>query len=319
MPNQDSIIKRLQAALAACPSIGGPVLVDYIRESEPCIGLFPAGEKRLFADWAGSERWQYAFTIQLTGYGLQERERVANEAFAECLSHWAAGLTKNALDLGALGSFEGLWIGEGRLLYPAQDGQTFIYALEGRLLYQRSRPDNQVRSRWFFGFGPADARIWTECAAGIGRLQREAARQRWLYDFDGQRQGREAEAGLLRFSGRLCPADPFQQRALGQQAGEEVLWVLAVCGPTAEALPAKGGLCTIWAQTSWDADPQSDSTAAFGVQLLTEQAGLFWLDESKNGSFLPDRSRVWKEKEVLSNWKDSVNLSNWENAEVLSN
>ena len=71
MPNQDSIIKRLQAALAACPSIGGPVLVDYIRESEPCIGLFPAGEKRLFADWAGSERWQYAFTIQLTGYGLQ--------------------------------------------------------------------------------------------------------------------------------------------------------------------------------------------------------------------------------------------------------
>ena len=94
---------------------------------------------------------------------------------------------------------------------------------------------------------------------------------------------------------------------------------MAVCGPTAEALPAKGGLCTIWAQTSWDADPQSDSTAAFGVQLLTEQAGLFWLDESKNGSFLPDRSRVWKEKEVLSNWKDSVNLSNWENAEVLSN
>jgi hypothetical protein len=287
---EDSILKRVQAALAACPCIGGPVLVDYIREAEPCIGLFPAGEERLSADWAGNERWRYDFSIQRTGYGLQERERVENEAFAEQLSRWSAGLKGDAIDLGSLGRFESLWIGKGRLLYPAQDGQTFIYALEGRLFYQRSRPDEEIRARWFFGFGPPQQRIWTECAAGIGRIQNEPAPRRWFYDFDGQKKKVEPGAGAMRFFGRFCPEDPFQERALGQQA-EKVLWVLAVCGRTAEALPAKGGICAISAQRSIEADPQAGQDVSFEVRFLTGQEGVFWMDERKNGSFLPQKAR----------------------------
>lgn len=291
---KDSILKRVQAALAACPcaeAFGGPVLVDYIRESEPCIGLFPEGEERLFADWAGNERRRYDFSIQMTGYGLQERERAENEAFAERLSRWSAGLKRDAIDLGDLGRFESLWTGKGRLLYPAQDGQTFIYALEGRLFYQRSCPDEEVRARWFFGFGPPQQRVWTECAAGIGRLQDEPAQRRWLYDFDGQRRIGEAAAGAMRLFGRFCPEDPFQKRALGQQAQEEVLWVFAVCGPTAQSLPARGGTCAISAQKSIEADSQGDREVSFEVRFLTGQEGFFWLDERKNGSFLPRKAR----------------------------
>lgn len=296
MKESDAILKRLQAAIAACPYIDrseAPIFTDYIRESEPCCGIFPEGEKRLFIDWAGNERRQYDFTIQVTGYGLQECERAENEAFAERISRWAAGLKKGAIDLGEQGRFESLWIGQGKLLYPTQDGQTFIYALQGRLTYQRKMPDEQPRIRWFFGFGPPGERVWAECAAGIGKVHTDKGRCQWFYDFDGRRQKEKSDMGTVVFSGCLCPEDPFQQKAAGPLE-EEVLWVRVVCGRAARSLPAEGGTCTILTEGILEADAQKAGEISIQVQFLTSQKGFFWLDEEGNGAFLPERIGKWE-------------------------
>ena len=61
----DSILERLKTLIAACPHLEkAKVYTDFVREDEICCGIFPVGEKRLSADWAGNERWQYDFTIQ---------------------------------------------------------------------------------------------------------------------------------------------------------------------------------------------------------------------------------------------------------------
>ena len=138
----DSILEGLKTVIADCPDLAGEaeeVFTDYIREEEPCYGVFPAGEKKLSADWAGNERWQYDFTIQMVGFAFQERERMHNEIAAERFSRWISesGAKKLALGNGEL--LESLWVGQGHLLYPAQDGNTFVYEMAGRLIYRRKR------------------------------------------------------------------------------------------------------------------------------------------------------------------------------------
>ncbi len=288
----DSILQGLKAAIAASPCIsesGVPVFVDYTRESEPCCGIFPAGEKKLFTDLAGGERCQYDFTIQMTGYGFQEKERIENERFAERFSRWSTSLKEGEIDLGEQRWFKSLWTGRGHLLYPAQDGQTFIYALEGSLVYQRKPADIQVRERWLFGFGSARERIWAECAAGIGQTQEEKAQSRWFYDFNGQKKKEEHGLGMIHFTGCFCPEDLFQQKVIGQNPEEEVLWVRCFCGTTAQESLAKGGVCTLHAQRRFASDPQTMDTIQIQMQLLTEQKGSFWWNGEGKGTFLPDR------------------------------
>ena len=85
----DSILERLKTLIAACPHLEkAKVYTDFVREDEICCGIFPVGEKRLSADWAGNERWQYDFTIQMVGFAFQERERMENAATAERFSRW---------------------------------------------------------------------------------------------------------------------------------------------------------------------------------------------------------------------------------------
>ena len=99
----DPILEKLKKAIAACPDLSGKmagVFTNYIQEDEPCCGIFPAGEKRLSVDWAGNERWQYDFTIQMAGFAFQETERMENEITAECLSRW---LSENGAEILILG------------------------------------------------------------------------------------------------------------------------------------------------------------------------------------------------------------------------
>ncbi|MDD3193909.1 MAG: hypothetical protein PHE47_08745 [Oscillospiraceae bacterium] len=286
----NSILEKLQAALTACPFLKEGMLIDYTQEAKPCFGIFPTGEKQLSADWAGAERWEYDFTIQMTAYALQERERLENEIFAERFSRWAGEVCAVGLDLGDCGQFESLWAGQGHLLHPAQDGQTFVYELTGGLIYRRNRAGDPVRQRWCFGFGGAKERVWLECAVGIDRSEeREPAEGSWFYDLTGQKRGCEpAFTQEMVFSGQFCPEDLFQQKALQQNLTEEILWVRYEGTAEAQQVPALGGRCLMRGQTKILAAPQQPSTIQISVRFLSEEAGFFWRDAQENGSFLPE-------------------------------
>ena len=101
----DSILERLKTLIAACPHLEkAKVYTDFVREDEICCGIFPVGEKRLSADWAGNERWQYDFTIQMAGFAFQERERMENAATAERFSRWMSGKRREKMDSGRAGA-----------------------------------------------------------------------------------------------------------------------------------------------------------------------------------------------------------------------
>ena len=188
----DSILEGLKTVIADCPDLAGEaeeVFTDYIREEEPCYGVFPAGEKKLSADWAGNERWQYDFTIQMVGFAFQERERMHNEIAAERFSRWISesGAKKLALGNGEL--LESLWVGQGHLLYPAQDGNTFVYEMAGRLIYRRKKTDVTPRQGWFFAFDPAEERIWLECTAGIEQIEEKPTENTWFLIWKAGKKG----------------------------------------------------------------------------------------------------------------------------------
>lgn len=224
----DSILERLKTLIAACPHLEkAKVYTDFVREDEICCGIFPVGEKRLSADWAGNERWQYDFTIQmaricLSGAGtdgkcshcgtvqpVDERKRREKWIPAE----WER--------------MESLWTGQGHLLYPAQDGQTFVYEMAGRLIYWRKRTDAVPQRHWFFAFESIEERSWLECAEGIVKIEEKGMENTWLFDLSGRKRGTEIAAGEIVFTGWLCPQDPFQNRALRQDAQQAVQWFAA--------------------------------------------------------------------------------------------
>lgn len=168
----DSILERLKTLIAACPHLEkAKVYTDFVREDEICCGIFPVGEKRLSTDWAGNERWQYDFTIQMVGFAFQERERMENAATAERFSRWMSENGAKKWIPAERERMESLWTGQGHLLYPAQDGQTFVYEMAGRLIYWRKRTDAVPQRHWFFAFESIEERSWLECAEGIVKIE----------------------------------------------------------------------------------------------------------------------------------------------------
>ena len=294
----DSILEGLKTVIADCPDLAGEaeeVFTDYIREEEPCYGVFPAGEKKLSADWAGNERWQYDFTIQMVGFAFQERERMHNEIAAERFSRWISesGAKKLALGNGEL--LESLWVGQGHLLYPAQDGNTFVYEMAGRLIYRRKKTDVTPRQGWFFAFDPAEEKIWLECTAGIEQIEEKPTENTWFFDLEGRKKGMEAAAGSVVFSGWLCPEDPFQQKVLQQGTEQAVRWVCCSEGEIAAGLPAVGGLCSLQLQREFVSGEKGGPCIRIQMHPLTKEKGWFWRDAQGYGAFLPEKPDIREE------------------------
>ena len=216
----DSILERLKTLIAACPHLEkAKVYTDFVREDEICCGIFPVGEKRLSTDWAGNERWQYDFTIQMVGFAFQERERMENAATAERFSRWDERKRREKMDSGRAGA-------DGKPLDRAGTS-----ALSGnrmdRPLYMRwrdgsstgaKRTDAVPQRHWFFAFESIEERSWLECAEGIVKIEEKGMENTWFFDLSGRKRGTETAAGEIVFTGWLCPQDPFQNRALRQDA-----------------------------------------------------------------------------------------------------
>lgn len=290
-----SILQILKDAIGAWlqeqGGIAGP-FIDYTKENTPCVGLFPTGEQRIGADWAGKERWSYDFTIQLVQDAFEEQQRLDSEALAESFSRWAQKISMEGLELGECGSFESLWAGNGHLLYPAQDGQSFVYEWTGKLCYRRQAAQKQARPRWLFGFGPGEERSWLECAQGICRMTRqEMQADGFLFDFFG----RPFPADALRqtdrqidFSGWVCAEDPFQQAALRMREPQQVSWVYYTGPAPAQGAPARGGECLLCAWEKTAQGPEEPPEIQIRIFLLSETKGHFWQEENETGFFLPD-------------------------------
>ncbi len=285
----DSILERLKTLIAACPHLEkAKVYTDFVREDEICCGIFPVGEKRLSTDWAGNERWQYDFTIQMVGFAFQERERMENAATAERFSRWMGENGAKKWIPAERERMESLWTGQGHLLYPAQDGQTFVYEMAGRLIYWRKRTDAVPQRHWFFAFESIEERSWLECAEGIVKIEEKGMENTWFFDLPGRKRGTETAAGEIVFTGWLCPQDPFQNRALRQDAQQAVQWVC--CSEESEAADAgaEGGLCYLQVQRIFETEDDS-SKIRIRMQPLTREKGSFYQDTAGNRGFLPEK------------------------------
>ncbi len=80
-------------------------------------------------------------------------------------------------------------VGQGHLLYPAQDGNTFVYEMAGRLIYRRKKTDVTPRQGWFFAFDPAEERIWLECTAGIEQIEEKPTENTWFLIWKAGKKG----------------------------------------------------------------------------------------------------------------------------------
>lgn len=245
------------------------------------LRYFSGGEKRLSADWAGNERWQYDFTIQMAGFAFQERERMENAATAERFSRWMSENGAKKWIPAERERMESLWTGQGHLLYPARDGQTFVYEMAGRLIYWRKRTDAVPQRHWFFAFESIEERSWLECAEGIVKIEEKGMENTWLFDLSGRKRGTETAAGEIVFTGWLCPQDPFQNRALRQDAQQAVQWVC--CSEESEAADAgaEGGLCYLQVQRIFETEDDS-SKIRIRMQPLTREKGTFYQDTAGN-------------------------------------
>ena len=289
----DPILEKLKKAIAACPDLSGKmagVFTNYIQEDEPCCGIFPAGEKRLSVDWAGNERWQYDFTIQMAGFAFQETERMENEITAECLSRWLSENGAEILILGEREHLESIWSGQGRLLYPAQDGQTFVYEMPGQLVYWRKGAKTVPRQRWLFAFGPAEEAVWLECAAGMENIEEKAGKSSYFLDWEGRTKRVESAFGAVVFSGQLFPEDPFQKNALLQNPEQKVRWVCCSGKEAEESFPAVGGFCSLQVERVFGAEEQGRSGIRIQMQPLSREKGCFYEDTAGNRFFLAEKT-----------------------------
>ena len=139
-----------------------------------------------------------------------------NAATAERFSRWMSENGAKKWIPAERERMESLWTGQGHLLYPAQDGQTFVYEMAGRLIYWRKRTDAVPQRHWFFAFESIEERSWLECAEGIVKIEEKGMENTWFFDLSGRKRGTETAAGEIVFTGWLCPQDPFQNRALRQ-------------------------------------------------------------------------------------------------------
>ena len=128
------MIKAMLEQSGLLPESAGTVQIDHLEENRPCVGLFPVGETLVSA---ADGRWKLSFLLQLTLYGADESSRRENQHLLERLSRWAADYRgENSVSF---------WMGGGKLLYPAPDGLTFVYQLEGELVY-REKADGEPSS-----------------------------------------------------------------------------------------------------------------------------------------------------------------------------
>ena len=124
------MLKAMLEQSGLLPESAGTVQIDHLEENRPCVGLFSVGETLVSA---ADGRWKLSFLLQLTLYGADESSRRENQHLMERLSRWAAGYRgENVVSF---------WMGGGKLLYPAPDGLTFVYQLEGELVYREKTDD----------------------------------------------------------------------------------------------------------------------------------------------------------------------------------
>jgi len=77
-------------------------------------------------------RWQQDFLLQLSLFAPDEKAREENQILLDALCRWAAqtGAEERPAD------FVSISMENGKLLYPASDGLTFVYQLEGTFVYR---------------------------------------------------------------------------------------------------------------------------------------------------------------------------------------
>ncbi len=283
---ENSIIQRLRQKIGQCPYLDGlsqGVWVDYTNEKAPNYGVFPGGETFLEADLKGNERWEYAFSLQIVGYSGEESERENNEAFSEKFSRWAGEITAQGMDLGDCGTFESLWAGQGSFLYPAQDGQTFVYQILGRLRYWRTGQDREtIRRRWLFAFGSQENPCWTEIGEGIcSAVEQIQGQGDTLYDFSGKGYGGDNAISTRQteFIGWLRSADPFQKEALARGREEEVQWAMYVGKSQVQDVPAWMGNCALYTEQTFSGQ-ETEGKIRIRMEEKSRQNGSFWREEN---------------------------------------
>ena len=160
--------------------------------------------------------------------------------------------------------------------------------MAGRLIYWRKRTDAVPQRHWFFAFESIEERSWLECAEGIVKIEEKGMENTWLFDLSGRKRGTEIAAGEIVFTGWLCPQDPFQNRALRQDAQQAVQWVC--CSEESEAADAgaEGGLCYLQVQRIFETEDDS-SKIRIRMQPLTREKGTFYQDTAGNRGFLPEK------------------------------
>lgn len=135
-----TIIQSIREWLNGCPYLGfiaGDIDIDWLEINPTSHGIYPAGETLLTMDMCGNRTYQYNFVVQISGFTLEDTNRVANAGGLEKLQQWIDSFNLSGFDLPENCYFLGVQAGNGMLETIDKDGQKGIYRIQNNLTYER--------------------------------------------------------------------------------------------------------------------------------------------------------------------------------------
>lgn len=136
----DTIIQALREWLATCPYLrilAGDVKIDWLERNPTEYGIFPAGETLTGEDMAGNKTWQYDAAIMMSGFAMEDINRLANSGFMEQFNQWLNSYSRVGFPMPYDCDFIGIKAGNGMMEDVSEDGQSGIYRIMIYLTYER--------------------------------------------------------------------------------------------------------------------------------------------------------------------------------------
>ncbi|MBR6607797.1 MAG: hypothetical protein IKK98_03950 [Oscillospiraceae bacterium] len=274
--NKLEAVKSLLEQSGLLPQEVQSVMIDHLTENRPCAGLFPQGSQ-MISQSAGS--WQQDFLLQLSLYALDDVSRRRNQQLLDALCRWA-----QKLDLSQTECTGGvsLHLEKGRLLYPATDGRTFIYQLEGSFCWEEEEDggESPLEKGWWLRFSQKEN--WTKLK-NIRSVEKKALPpKRWLCDKKGNKvfaaeDGEKTVFFTLERSGN----ETVLEKVFGKEGGL-VFWLC--CSGEEGPKNGKSGTGLL------SAEETDGEKGTVRLQLSTgkERSCFVWADESGSVG-------IWKE------------------------